>query len=207
MRRSVVMLLVLLCWSVCLSSVLAPQSPLLYIAIIIAVIAWDIDRLILRDRCPVCGYGMSVGIKPACARCHTPLATRLPTARLLCMLLGLILPFEEEFRCSTERWWVCMSEGWLTIRCEACSAGRQWWYEGWPPRGSLQLPTGLIGPALLVPMASYVIYAFAVHIVPPRVFRRGSCIHCGYDLTGNVTRICPECGKPMPPWQSPKSED
>jgi hypothetical protein len=23
----------------------------------------------------------------------------------------------------------------------------------------------------------------------------GSCQHCGYDLTGNVSGICPECGK------------
>lgn len=24
--------------------------------------------------------------------------------------------------------------------------------------------------------------------------RRNQCIHCGYDLTGNTTGICPECG-------------
>lgn len=27
----------------------------------------------------------------------------------------------------------------------------------------------------------------------------GHCKHCGYNLTGNVTGICPECGKPVPP--------
>jgi hypothetical protein len=26
----------------------------------------------------------------------------------------------------------------------------------------------------------------------------GSCAHCGYDLTGNVSGICPECGTPVP---------
>ncbi len=34
-----------------------------------------------------------------------------------------------------------------------------------------------------------------------RLFRRvrpQCCTHCGYDLTGNVSGICPECGKPVP---------
>ena len=25
--------------------------------------------------------------------------------------------------------------------------------------------------------------------------RRNLCLHCGYDLTGTVTGICPECGR------------
>jgi hypothetical protein len=29
--------------------------------------------------------------------------------------------------------------------------------------------------------------------------RRGLCLHCGYDLTGNVSGRCPECGTPCPP--------
>jgi len=28
-----------------------------------------------------------------------------------------------------------------------------------------------------------------------RGFRKGCCQHCGYDLTGNVSGICPECGE------------
>jgi hypothetical protein len=24
--------------------------------------------------------------------------------------------------------------------------------------------------------------------------RRGLCVHCGYNLTGNVSGVCPECG-------------
>ena len=37
-------------------------------------------------------------------------------------------------------------------------------------------------------------------LVVPRVIRRhlrlaeGLCISCGYDLTGNVSGMCPECG-------------
>jgi predicted RNA-binding Zn-ribbon protein involved in translation (DUF1610 family) len=29
--------------------------------------------------------------------------------------------------------------------------------------------------------------------IPP-----GHCQTCGYDLTGNVSGVCPECGKPIP---------
>jgi predicted amidophosphoribosyltransferase len=25
--------------------------------------------------------------------------------------------------------------------------------------------------------------------------RKGLCIHCGYNLTGNVSGVCPECGE------------
>jgi ribosomal protein L37E len=31
----------------------------------------------------------------------------------------------------------------------------------------------------------------------------GRCQRCGYDLRGNATRICPECGTPIPPEQIP----
>jgi hypothetical protein len=41
--------------------------------------------------------------------------------------------------------------------------------------------------------------------------RAGQCMHCGYDLTGNVSGICPECGQAVirlphqdPPSQEPK---
>jgi hypothetical protein len=27
---------------------------------------------------------------------------------------------------------------------------------------------------------------------------RGTCASCGYNLTGNVSGVCPECGKPLP---------
>jgi hypothetical protein len=31
-----------------------------------------------------------------------------------------------------------------------------------------------------------------------RRFRQGHCQHCGYDLTGNVSGVCPECGTAVP---------
>lgn len=28
--------------------------------------------------------------------------------------------------------------------------------------------------------------------------RRGACLQCGYNLTGNTSGVCPECGEPIP---------
>ena len=30
---------------------------------------------------------------------------------------------------------------------------------------------------------------------------QGLCLDCGYNLTGNVSAICPECGQPIPETQ------
>ena len=51
---------------------------------------------------------------------------------------------------------------------------------------------------LWVPFALFSTYPFIAFIRGPlrrwRRRRRGLCLKCGYDLTGNVTGICPECG-------------
>jgi len=53
---------------------------------------------------------------------------------------------------------------------------------------------------------SFLAIVFAVYPVisfirgPLRRWRRlksGGCVRCGYDLTGNVSGICPECGEPI----------
>ncbi len=41
--------------------------------------------------------------------------------------------------------------------------------------------------------------ALGIHLAPHRArYRPGFCQECGYDLTGNVSGICPECGSPLP---------
>jgi hypothetical protein len=48
----------------------------------------------------------------------------------------------------------------------------------------------------LLPLAAV---AVRVHWHAHRVARRraaGECLRCGYDLTGNVSGTCPECGTP-----------
>jgi hypothetical protein len=34
--------------------------------------------------------------------------------------------------------------------------------------------------------------------------RRGMCAQCGYNLTGNVSGICPECGSPVQAFRAPE---
>jgi hypothetical protein len=33
--------------------------------------------------------------------------------------------------------------------------------------------------------------------------RRGLCVNCGYDLTGNLSGTCPECGTAVPRKREP----
>jgi hypothetical protein len=55
---------------------------------------------------------------------------------------------------------------------------------------------------LHVPLWITVVVALAalcVTVIIQRKFRRrtGCCSHCQYDLTGNVSGTCPECGRPV----------
>lgn len=60
-------------------------------------------------------------------------------------------------------------------------------------RMTLRMPTYLLVPILAAPPL------WALLRGPFRRSRRrakGQCIRCGYDLTGNVTGVCSECGSP-----------
>src|SRR5690242_19682603 len=48
--------------------------------------------------------------------------------------------------------------------------------------------------ATLFAVASFLLLRYRKII---RRRRRGECGSCGYSLTGNVSGICPECGKPI----------
>ncbi len=64
--------------------------------------------------------------------------------------------------------------------------------------------TNLRGPFIsyiVIPMWMLVLPAFVVTAVlwyrdrrPPK----GPCLHCGYNLTGNESGVCPECATPVP---------
>ena len=41
-------------------------------------------------------------------------------------------------------------------------------------------------------------------IIGVRRNARGECLDCGYDLRGNTSGICPECGQPIPSSPSPE---
>lgn len=63
----------------------------------------------------------------------------------------------------------------------------RWWFEwvGTPAAGRVQIPLW----ALLLPATLGVVILRRRGRVRP-----GACRLCGYDLTGNVTGRCPECG-------------
>jgi hypothetical protein len=59
---------------------------------------------------------------------------------------------------------------------------------------------------LLVLFAAYPLRAFTRGpLRRHRRRKRGLCICCGYNLTGNVSGICPECGTSTQPTESPRS--
>ena len=47
--------------------------------------------------------------------------------------------------------------------------------------------------ALLLPVAIAALAAWKI----AGTKQAGMCRHCGYDLTGNVSGCCPECGTPV----------
>lgn len=53
-----------------------------------------------------------------------------------------------------------------------------------------------------VPTAVFMIYPSIAFIGGPlrswRRSRKGLCMNCGYDLTGNESGVCPECGSVVP---------
>lgn len=51
----------------------------------------------------------------------------------------------------------------------------------------------LVVPAMLFGVA--MIYSLTLFRKPD--FPPGCCRECGYDLTGNVSGVCPECGTPI----------
>jgi len=62
----------------------------------------------------------------------------------------------------------------------------------------------VIGPVLpaalpFVILAAPWVVRRAVQARRDRCERCGRCRSCGYDLTGNVSGVCPECGTPLPP--------
>jgi hypothetical protein len=74
------------------------------------------------------------------------------------------------------------------------------WPPGWFPRIERGLTATLFGPKtrIIVPVWVPVVLIGTVTAFLWYVDRRrthlGHCQHCGYDLTGNVSGRCPECG-------------
>lgn len=91
--------------------------------------------------------------------------------------------------------------------------GTHWSHKVYPPMRELMPNTlccgfgittvGLLGPSRQVWIPYWALtVAFGMSpacwiLARLRRARRGMCHECGYNLTGNVSGICPECGKPV----------
>jgi hypothetical protein len=62
------------------------------------------------------------------------------------------------------------------------------------PANTIELALFAVGGGLFVLAACYL--ASGLSGLDRVEQLRGHCWHCGYDLTGNVSGRCPECGKP-----------
>ena len=54
-------------------------------------------------------------------------------------------------------------------------------------------------PYVIVPLYPFALVAALIAILCWHHFPPGHCQKCGYNLTGNVSGICPECGEPCEP--------
>jgi hypothetical protein len=74
-----------------------------------------------------------------------------------------------------------------------------------PPLRGSTLALGNVNIVRISLAWSFVITSMLPTIFAARRMRRkfgpqaGHCPTCSYDLTGNVSGICPECGTPVPP--------
>jgi hypothetical protein len=70
---------------------------------------------------------------------------------------------------------------------------------------SVEPPAAIRGPGLRVPGGPWIGAALVLLALPvvyrkwrPKVVDAGRCRRCNYDLTGNQSGVCPECGEPTP---------
>ena len=67
-----------------------------------------------------------------------------------------------------------------------------------PPRVYFGNSVGLVIPFWLLLLLTAIPTAWLWHR-DRRKIRPGCCLRCGYDLTGNTSGVCSECGLPKPP--------
>ena len=75
---------------------------------------------------------------------------------------------------------------------------RGWWTTRWLPKAvHYGTEGGTITVPMWIPVVATVSLALGLHLFTRRQLKRGFCPACGYNLTGNVSGRCPECGAPI----------
>ena len=90
------------------------------------------------------------------------------------------------------------------LRLDSDGSYQPWTTPGWVPFVYVKLCNGRLDTLWLplwVPVVVFSAYPAVAFIRGPlrrwRRRRKGLCVTCGYNLTGNVTGVCPECGEPI----------
>jgi len=82
-------------------------------------------------------------------------------------------------------------------------------YQGARPGDDADSMYMFVFPAWIFCLASMLFGVPLLTVVAAAIRRRlrlrwmGCCGTCGYDLTGNTTGVCSECGSPLPPEMQP----
>lgn len=126
-----------------------------------------------------------------------------------CLVLGAIIAFSGRYtaRLGYRQQWLALEAGCLTaIWVKSESRHRHWpryvggvydrssWSIRWWPAFREHLNLRYLDLPLWMPIGAFGTWRTAVWIRDRRRFGKGRCPACAYDLRGNTTGVCPECG-------------
>ena len=135
--------------------------------------------------------------------------TLLSLAAIAVALLGTLSFWYQVPAYHGDEIWVCLRNGGVHVQCNhsrsmfTIALG----VDEWPWGYYLRVPVGFghvhfwftpfWQPVLL--LLAYPVAAFAWRVFRGRRRNRmGLCERCGYNLTGNISGVCPECGQKIP---------
>ena len=97
-----------------------------------------------------------------------------------------------------QEWMLCLSNGTVAFAWIVRGIGRSFASEaftGWLPHFDLVGATKTLVVPLWIPLLLTVLATAVFSWWYRRLIPAGHCQRCGYDLTGNISGVCPECGK------------
>ncbi|MHC4444904.1 MAG: hypothetical protein ACYTBZ_14425 [Planctomycetota bacterium] len=97
-----------------------------------------------------------------------------------------------------QEWMLCLSNGTLAFAWKVLGIGRSFapeTFTRWLPSFDLVGATKTFVVPLWIPLLFAILATAAFFWWYPRLIPAGHCQHCGYNLTGNVSGVCPECGE------------